>query len=119
MKLLGSLLLPVLLLGSSFVHATTVTQVALGLIDELKRPFKQEQVFEPSNLLVKGKPFPSLLDVTLEELTVGLESGLFTSVDLVQVRYYLFYLHQLPRGIEQRKSFYETNDSANTSYEGS
>lgn len=29
--------------------------------------------------------FPSLLDATVEELTVGLEKGDFTSVDLVQV----------------------------------
>ena len=95
MKLLYSLLLPSLLLGSSFVHATTITQVALGLIDELKRLFRQEQTCEPGSFLVKGKPFPSLLDVTLDELTTGLESGLFTSVDLVKVRYYYFYLHQV------------------------
>lgn len=35
---------------------------------------------------VKGKPFPSLIDVTLEDLSTGLESGQFTSVDLVNVR---------------------------------
>jgi len=35
---------------------------------------------------VKGKPFPSLIDVTLEDLATGLESGQFTSVDLVNVR---------------------------------
>lgn len=35
--------------------------------------------------IVKGQPFPSLLDVTIEELGAGLESGLFTSVDLVNV----------------------------------
>jgi amidase len=32
---------------------------------------------------INGEPFPSLLDVTLEQVVVGLESGLFTSVDLV------------------------------------
>lgn len=32
---------------------------------------------------INGTPFPSLLDVTLEELAIGLESGLFTSADLV------------------------------------
>lgn len=32
---------------------------------------------------INGTPFPSLIDVTLEQLAVGLESGLFTSVDLV------------------------------------
>ena len=33
--------------------------------------------------IIKGQQFPSLIDVTLEELNTGLESGLFTSVDLV------------------------------------
>ncbi|KPI37201.1 putative amidase [Cyphellophora attinorum] len=32
---------------------------------------------------INGQAFPSLLDVTTEELITGLESGLFTSVDLV------------------------------------
>lgn len=32
---------------------------------------------------IGGKPFPPLLDATLEDLATGLESGLFTSVDLV------------------------------------
>lgn len=40
-------------------------------------------------IAVKGKQFPTLIDVTTEELVDGLESGLFTSVDLVKVRYYL------------------------------
>lgn len=34
---------------------------------------------------VNGRPFPSLIDVTTEELNIGLESGQFTSVDLVNV----------------------------------
>lgn len=34
---------------------------------------------------VKGKDFPTLIDVTTEDLVDGLESGLFTSVDLVKV----------------------------------
>ena len=33
--------------------------------------------------LVKGKEFPSLIDVTIDDLQGGLETGLFTSVDLV------------------------------------
>ncbi|KAI7301127.1 amidase, partial [Hortaea werneckii] len=33
--------------------------------------------------IIKGQQFPSLIDVTLEDLSTGLESGLFTSVDLV------------------------------------
>ncbi|MCJ1311116.1 hypothetical protein MMC25_004786 [Agyrium rufum] len=36
-----------------------------------------------SSSTVKGQPFPSLIDVTTEDLATGLESGLFTSVDLV------------------------------------
>jgi amidase len=37
-----------------------------------------------SQLVVKGKPFPSLIDVTIDEVITGLDSGLFTSVDLVK-----------------------------------
>ena len=32
---------------------------------------------------INGTPFPSLIDTTTEDLISGLESGLFTSVDLV------------------------------------
>lgn len=32
---------------------------------------------------INGVPFPSLIDATTEDLISGLESGLFTSVDLV------------------------------------
>ncbi|KAH8896714.1 amidase signature enzyme [Thozetella sp. PMI_491] len=34
-------------------------------------------------MIVKGEAFPSLIDVTIDDLTGGLERGLFTSVDLV------------------------------------
>ncbi|KAJ9627579.1 hypothetical protein H2204_009618 [Knufia peltigerae] len=33
---------------------------------------------------IKGKPFPPLIEATTENLIVGLETGLFTSVDLVK-----------------------------------
>ncbi|TKA32432.1 hypothetical protein B0A50_01539 [Salinomyces thailandicus] len=33
--------------------------------------------------IINGERFPTLIDVTLEDLNTGLESGLFTSVDLV------------------------------------
>ncbi|KAK5306774.1 hypothetical protein LTR99_002466 [Exophiala xenobiotica] len=33
---------------------------------------------------INGKPFPPLIEATTEDLAVGLESGLFTSVDLVK-----------------------------------
>jgi hypothetical protein len=39
----------------------------------------------PSTVSVKGTPFPKLIEATLEELETGLEAGLFTSVDLVNV----------------------------------
>ena len=34
---------------------------------------------------VKGQQFPSLINVTVDDLVAGLTSGLFTSVDLVHV----------------------------------
>lgn len=34
---------------------------------------------------VKGQPFPSLINATVDDLATGLKSGLFTSVDLVKV----------------------------------
>ncbi|KAJ9644015.1 hypothetical protein H2201_006654 [Coniosporium apollinis] len=36
-----------------------------------------------SNLTVSGERFPSLIDISAEDLAAGLEGGLFTSVDLV------------------------------------
>lgn len=38
-------------------------------------------------IAVNGKPFPSLINVTLDDLSSGLKDGLFTSVDLVKVRH--------------------------------
>ena len=35
------------------------------------------------HLTVKGQPYPSLLDATIDDLQLGLRAGLFTSVDLV------------------------------------
>lgn len=37
-----------------------------------------------STQLLKGEAFPTMIDVTLEDLVYGLETGLFTSADLVQ-----------------------------------
>jgi amidase len=37
-----------------------------------------------STQLIKGEAFPTMIDVTLEDLEAGLEAGLFSSVDLVQ-----------------------------------
>jgi len=36
---------------------------------------------------IAASPFPLLIDATTESLETGLESGLFTSVDLVNVRF--------------------------------
>jgi amidase len=43
-----------------------------------------EACWNPSTIL-NGAPFPPLLDATLDDLAHGLEAGLFTSVDLVEV----------------------------------
>jgi hypothetical protein len=41
-----------------------------------------------SIVLVQGQPFPRLIDATIDTLVTGLESKLFSSVDLVHVRLY-------------------------------
>jgi hypothetical protein len=56
------------LLTSSWVNVWTNAQVALPC---------------SSRTAINGMPFPSLIDATTEDLISGLESGLFTSVDLV------------------------------------
>ncbi|MCJ1412760.1 hypothetical protein MMC19_006858 [Ptychographa xylographoides] len=43
--------------------------------------------------IVNGKPFPSLIEVTTEDLATGLESGQFTSVDLVTA--YIARIHEV------------------------
>lgn len=45
--------------------------------------FTNAQTCSNSSTAIGGKPFPPLIDATLEDLATGLESGLFTSVDLV------------------------------------
>lgn len=79
------LVCPILLLGGSVVRSAVVSQTTIGLTGELNRLFRRGQVCELRNHPVKGQPFPSFIDVTLDDLTTGLESGLFTSVDLVTV----------------------------------
>lgn len=46
-------------------------------------PFVAAFTQSSRHLTVKGQPFPSLLDATIEDLQLGLAAGLFTSVDLV------------------------------------
>jgi hypothetical protein len=85
MKFLRTYLVSSILLGGYIVNAAVISQTTVGLIGELNRLFRRGQVCELRNHPVKGQPFPSLIDVTLDDLTTGLESGLFTSVDLVTV----------------------------------
>lgn len=47
----------------------------------------REHIEQTDSALVNGKPFPRLIDVTVDDLIIGLESGQFTSVDLVKVRH--------------------------------
>ena len=56
------------LLASTYANIWTNAQVALPC---------------SNSTAIKGTPFPSLIDATTEDLIGGLESGLFTSVDLV------------------------------------
>jgi amidase len=56
------------LLTASWVNVWTNAQVALPC---------------SNSTAINGTPFPSLIDATAEDLISGLESGLFTSVDLV------------------------------------
>ena len=44
------------------------------------------QYCDNSSTAINGKIFPPLIDATVEDLVAGLETGLFTSVDLVNVR---------------------------------
>lgn len=41
------------------------------------------QICSNASTAIDGRPFPPLIDATTEDLITGLESGLFTSVDLV------------------------------------
>ncbi|KAI6875940.1 amidase [Hortaea werneckii] len=58
---------------------TTIITALLGVVS-----FVSSITVPPyTGTIIKGQQFPSLIDVTLEDLSTGLESGLFTSVDLV------------------------------------
>ncbi|KAI7517011.1 hypothetical protein KC343_g23121, partial [Hortaea werneckii] len=58
---------------------TTIITALLGAVS-----FVSSITVPPyTGTIIKGQQFPSLIDVTLEDLSTGLESGLFTSVDLV------------------------------------
>lgn len=49
-------------------------------------PWVAAQLCSSNCTSINGTPFPSLIDVSTEDLITGLETGLFTSVDLVNVR---------------------------------
>ena len=58
----------------------TLTTVLLGVAS-----FVSALTVPPyTGTIIKGQEFPSLIEVTLEDLNNGLEKGLFTSVDLVK-----------------------------------
>ncbi|KAK7739852.1 hypothetical protein SLS53_005444 [Cytospora paraplurivora] len=58
----------------------------LGALARIRSSWNQEAFLAPATssiLAVDGNPFPSLIEATLEDLLWGLDTGLFTSVDLV------------------------------------
>ncbi|RKU48522.1 hypothetical protein DL546_006724 [Coniochaeta pulveracea] len=65
---------------SIYKAALAVTGAATYLGQGL---FVTAQTCSNSSTAIGGKPFPPLIDATLEDLVTGLEAGLFTSVDLV------------------------------------
>jgi hypothetical protein len=60
--------------------------VAIGIMVSAWLIFKALVAFAPlTSCALVNSSLPLLLDATAEELTLGLENGQFTSVDLVQV----------------------------------
>ncbi|ROW18099.1 hypothetical protein VPNG_00503 [Cytospora leucostoma] len=58
----------------------------LGGLARITSSWNQEVFLAPATssiLAINGEPFPSLIEATLEDLVWGLDTGLFTSVDLV------------------------------------
>ena len=65
-----------------FKMRTTLALTALGLATG-SLGFHQAPAC-PTTQLINGVQFPTMIDVTLEDLVFGLETGLFNSTDLVQ-----------------------------------
>lgn len=58
----------------------------LGVLARITASWRQEAFPAPATssiLAIDGKPFPPLIEATLEDLVWGLDTGLFTSVNLV------------------------------------
>ena len=61
----------------------TLAFAVLGLAHGLVASIHHPQTCQTKQI-VNGVPFPTMIDATLEDLESGLETGLFTSVDLVR-----------------------------------
>ncbi|KAK0730280.1 amidase [Lasiosphaeris hirsuta] len=70
------------MLGSSAYKAFALAGAAVCLLQD-GFAAATRRALDTSATAIDGKPFPPLLDAELEDLAEGLESGLFTSVDLV------------------------------------
>lgn len=66
------------MLGSNF--AQSLVALAAGVICACQA---QSTTCANSSTAIDGKPFPPLIEATLDDLVWGLDTGLFTSVDLV------------------------------------
>lgn len=78
--------LAIVLLARAMVSITSIRLFACSILSSVL--FNACAVAQscPNTTTIGGTSFPSLIDVTTEDLNIGLESGLFTSVDLVNVR---------------------------------
>jgi hypothetical protein len=80
------LLLPVLRVFEPMAFSTPIRVLTYSLMASFwANVWANTQVVLPcsNRTAINGTPFPSLIDATTEDLISGLESGLFTSVDLV------------------------------------
>lgn len=74
---------PVIMMALFSIKQLLCRFLVLSVISQLGTYAATSCVNETS---INGQPFPSLIDVTAEDLISGLERGLFTSVDLVNVK---------------------------------
>lgn len=72
---------------SEIMKVLSMRLLACSLLTAICFNSGSAQVCRNSSTAIGGKPFPPLIEATTEDLITGLESGLFTSVDLVNVSY--------------------------------
>lgn len=84
---LFALCMAALLLSKAMVDLTSVKLSVCSLLCVLLFNACSIAQSSPNTTSINGASFPSLIEVTAEDLNVGLEAGLFTSVDLVNVRF--------------------------------